>query len=531
MVEGATLQDVLQMWAKENQDKITFIQGLGFPLDFLVEDAFYDGESLNVLEPDVDFGRLDRREIALFRSFMAQCSIWSRPDFDGPTDRYLDVQKFDSSVSPSNYAAVEWTTLQKKERKRIMHLRPCDCSWINIRIIHPALNMVAETASHGSPERCDYVLARQLIIVMARSYPLEVQRMDAVNAVLVDYLLQPIGIHGFGVKHIGKYHTDGSAFEYGITVEYKNEKGDGGSDPYLQNVAYHGKYWTGDDNNKRDDYKKHCCPWLLIEVLGQEMGLAGAVYACKRHHAQPLSANVPFLPFPADKDMLLLQARLCMALRVGATELFRFYGNAAKLPQSDQATFPYPRSAKLDGSAIPVDFKYINVWGGIKHRKMLFEAERLDTNAKIMVKFTDTYCKEVHEALYNAGLAPRLHDYQEQAGMFMVVMEYLEEIRPWRDADASNETLKAQLLQVQTVLEESGFVHGDLRAPNVCIQEKTETVFIVDFDWAGKAGEVYYPVVLNPNVTWPRGAKIGGEILMEHDKFMIEEMLGKSDEI
>jgi RIO-like serine/threonine protein kinase len=166
------------------------------------------------------------------------------------------------------------------------------------------------------------------------------------------------------------------------------------------------------------------------------------------------------------------------------------------------------------------------VWGGMKHQKMLFEAKRLDTGAKIMVKYTDTYSMEVHKALSNAGLAPELYDVQEQAGMFMVVMDCLEDIRPWHDEDALNDVYREQLLRVQTVLKRSEFVHGDLRAPNVCVQEKNMMVYIVDFDWAGKAGEVHYPVVLNPNVNWPRGAEVGTKILIEHDNFMINEMLG-----
>jgi hypothetical protein len=520
---SAMLGDVLQAWAKGNQDKIAFIQGL-IPLDIEVRVAFENGKTMNVLEPDVDFPSLTLKHRVWFRSFCFDCEKWSRPGFVQPIERHLDVQKFDSGVSPSAYGGGEWETLQEKQSTEVMHLRPYASSWINIRIMHPALNMVAEAATRGTPERRDYALARELTIVMAAGYGLESQRRDAVNAVLIDHIFCPIGRMNFGVKGIGKYETDGSALQYGVTIEYTNEKGLGGSDPYLQNVAYHGKFWTADKSKTRDGFTKHCCPWLLIEVLGQEMGLAGAAYACNRHCAQPLSPNVPFLPVPADKDMLLLQARICMALRVGATDLCQFYRTAELLPVSRQAPYPYPRQAKFDGSADLVPFEYTGVWGGIKHRKMLFEAKQLDSSANIMVKFTDTYGKEVHEVLYKAGHAPELHDIQEQCGMFMVVMECIEGTRSWCDEDALDETLKEQLLNVQKVLEGNGFVHGDLRAPNVRVNVTSKKIFILDFDWAGISGETHYPVILNPNVTWPPKAQVGAAILIEHDRFMIAEM-------
>jgi RIO1 family len=330
------------------------------------------------------------------------------------------------------------------------------------------------------------------------------------------------------VTGIDEYSTDGSAVEFGVNVEYKNEKAAGkGSDPYMQNVAYYGKYWAScAKESATHALKKHCCPWLLIEVLGQEVGISGAAYACGRICAQPISANVPFLVVPGDSDMALVQARLCMALRIGVTQLHDFYVNEAPLlPVTLQALYPYPRKARLDGTEDLVEFQYTSVWGGVRQRKMLFIAERLDTKERIMVKFSGSYDPDVHRALADEGLAPKLYDVQYDTGLTMIIMEYLEDARPWTDQDRADPAKKKQLRAIQEVLATNGFVHGDLRPPNILAKDCK--VYVVDFDWAGKDGAVRYPVYLNPDSNWHPEAKLGECIQRHHDEFMIDALLGE----
>lgn len=44
------------------------------------------------------------------------------------------------------------------------------------------------------------------------------------------------------------------------------------------------------------------------------------------------------------------------------------------------------------------------------------------------------------------------------------------------------------------------FVHGDLRPQNIPVVNNT--IRILDFDWAGKVGEMRYPKELNSGVKW-----------------------------
>jgi len=53
--------------------------------------------------------------------------------------------------------------------------------------------------------------------------------------------------------------------------------------------------------------------------------------------------------------------------------------------------------------------------------------------------------------------------------------------------------------------------------------EKYVDIKVIDFDWAGKAGEVCYPAERNTDIQWPGEA--GAPILKEHDSEMVPSWL------
>ena len=75
------------------------------------------------------------------------------------------------------------------------------------------------------------------------------------------------------------------------------------------------------------------------------------------------------------------------------------------------------------------------------------------------------------------------------------------------------------------MLHDAGLVFGDLRAPNIMFSG--DDVFIIDFDWAGKVGEMRYPRHLS-SVMWPEEAgKLElTPILKSHDllTFMLDQL-------
>ena len=74
-------------------------------------------------------------------------------------------------------------------------------------------------------------------------------------------------------------------------------------------------------------------------------------------------------------------------------------------------------------------------------------------------------------------------------------------------------------------LHSRGYVHGDIRDVNVVVKRSNLLhVVFVDWDWAGKNGEVEYPVSINPNI--PRHSTAVGLAPIEkiHDIFMFERL-------
>jgi len=50
--------------------------------------------------------------------------------------------------------------------------------------------------------------------------------------------------------------------------------------------------------------------------------------------------------------------------------------------------------------------------------------------------------------------------------------------------------------------------------------DKSVDLRVIDFDWAGEAGRVYYPAEWNREIQWPGEA--GGPIEQDHDLKMVD---------
>ncbi|KAK0494391.1 hypothetical protein EDD18DRAFT_369417 [Armillaria luteobubalina] len=73
-------------------------------------------------------------------------------------------------------------------------------------------------------------------------------------------------------------------------------------------------------------------------------------------------------------------------------------------------------------------------------------------------------------------------------------------------------------------LHDGGSIFGDLRRPNVMFtrHEQDVRVYLVDFDWSGLEGGVYYPPELSERPIWAKGVVSFRKIEKEHDLKMLE---------
>ena len=338
--------------------------------------------------------------------------------------KFEDHQRYQQDqgmLTPSAFGKrEEWPEQQADPRKVIMCGRPAvGANFLNICIMHPIFQHIVDATATGEPEPEDFELAARLAFVQPNSYPREGYRRDEVNGLLNDYIASREKTT-IGVRMIaGGSESDGTSAGGYFNVEYKIEKGEGKADPYMENASYFTLFWGA-----RDGPQRHCCPWLLMEVVGQEIGLSGGVFASGYSCVQPLTSNVPFLEFPQNRRMQLVQARLCMALRVGFCGLAKFYREEVpRMTLNNQAGFPHKRSFVHNGNEVQLTYE------SLLHPKLLrpiFRAIRGDTKDVVVVKFTPFYGDRVHRVLAEQGFSPLLYSCTEMGDLFMVVMELCE---------------------------------------------------------------------------------------------------------
>lgn len=97
--------------------------------------------------------------------------------------------------------------------------------------------------------------------------------------------------------------------------------------------------------------------------------------------------------------------------------------------------------------------------------------------------------------------------------MYVVIMDMF-----WDLLGAVSEAAIGELRRAIDILHDNGFVHGDLRRPNVLIQN--DQVKLIDFDWSGKEGEVKYPETMSMEHGWHPDVRRCGPIEKVHDEYM-----------
>lgn len=408
-----------------------------------------------------------------------------------------------------------------------MHLRPPGFSYLPVYIMHEAFDEMARIIEREDDfEAQDFALLDDLLSEMGKGFKVEDRRRDAVNNIFNKNIFIDLSAP-IVVANVATGTTDGTACEAGVNIEYKNEKGLGGCDPYLQNSAYYVHFWSDkdieDEEEKHSGPLKHCCPWILVEVLGQEIGLSGAVFANGVPCIQPLTCNVPFLHAPMGKHLHTSQLRLCKALRIGAGLLYKWYNSKERNTENHQAPYPYIRKY-TDATGREVLFQYEACLKGSVGAVFLAKTEGAE-DSDIIVKFVELYGEEVHDLLSDKKMAPKLHAVEKTHTFTMVVMDFEPDARMWDpDEHGVDNDKKSQLRNILLKLKEKNFVHGDLRRSNLLVCSDG-TVKLIDFDWAGQGSVACYPVELNPEASWHKDASVGNLIQIEHDEYMADQLM------
>ena len=224
-------------------------------------------------------------------------------------------------------------------------------------------------------------------------------------------------------------------------------------------------------------------------------------------------------------DQHVLQtAHTLRALRECLDELGREYASMKegdlRIYNTPTGTLPAPHFRNFTSlTGMKYELKYLShLLDRPRDSRSLFLAEATSDSidpVKCVVKFTERYGKAAHEIMEKMNMAAELLycSWEASVGLFVVITRFYEcDMR----APLSDEVLQ-QLEDGLNRLHGNNLVHGDLRRPNILIDEEGR-VRLIDFEWSGEAGVVRYPVLLNPEISWPEGVEPGLRIQPQHDR-------------
>lgn len=186
----------------------------------------------------------------------------------------------------------------------------------------------------------------------------------------------------------------------------------------------------------------------------------------------------------------------------------------------------------------PLEFKRLrkDLWetneGTINFLNLIFDATLGAEKVLAKVVFR-SYGKDVHAYLAGQGMAPQLHGTSSvQDCASLVVMQLLED--GWMTLfdyrrnfyrqgipEPHRNKLLGRLEQILKCLSAVGMVHGDFWMAHVMLKKgEEEKAMLIDFDWAGGAGKVRYPVTRSRGFHYPGSP--GGPIEATHDRELYE---------
>jgi hypothetical protein len=448
--------------------------------------------------------------------------------------------------------------------------------YMPVALLEPIFNEFIDDCTNLSPTQPDHDFATGLAAASAEFYKNEENRRQA--------LLQVFDNHGLRIKASqigpGSAKTDadydvgeGDSKSKALIVEIKNDTTNG--DPVMQVSHYYNRSFSAREEVVAAKKSIFPCLGMYLQgtatvctlsssnlaTIGAAASFFGMVWT-DRPHIQPLGILLRMDEHPGDIEHHENLARALGACKKAVAKLEIYYEQG--LPD---ASPPLPRIETLEGLLFPryTTYKLLTSEGepvkperemtltyrapytegsGSQNKncfrsKLVFEARDNDNN-HLCIKFVKRYGKEAHIQFAEHTLAPRLLGFREIGGGWkMVVMDYLS--NPYFrggdlcDKKISSNTVRKAIKEQLQVMHRLGYVHGDVRNPNLMIkldddEKSLVDLKLVDFDWAGKEGEVRYPHNLNTRVKRADDALSSRKIRAEHDIFMIDELFKSESE-
>ncbi len=231
-----------------------------------------------------------------------------------------------------------------------------------------------------------------------------------------------------------------------------------------------------------------------------------------------------------DDNHILRIAHILYSLQHSIKDLQSYYKNLK--PQPLEANKPHPRFfpsiTSYPSNGRKISFTYISPLEMDDTCMTFLATSDADSGQKkVVVKFVQRYGEEAHRLLAELQLAPVLL-YAGGCGVAlqMIVMDYIQGqtlVEAYPNGLLPIGIKKAIKKGLDTLHNED-LVYGDLRRQNIMVTDKENRIRFIDFDWAGKVGEVRYPFHLASCICETADVLEYDFILKEHDLKMMDAL-------
>ncbi|KAF8530394.1 hypothetical protein BU17DRAFT_79150 [Hysterangium stoloniferum] len=470
-------------------------------------------------------------------------------------ESFSQLQKLKLSClpTPSDFAQ-KWGQCQSNLDARLLCLRPPDARGLPLCTLHDIFRRYLLAAQMPLPEASESAIkameaAAQLCASMGRSFSTKDYDSNAVPQ-LRDL---PENARTLAFDNCIRSILDKFIRGYALnpTTDMKAETGDA----YMQAARSYDLAVKVLRDRGAQAFLEQGAPMFLLCVIGPWLLVAGGFHDGKNVIVEPLGdVCIMFEDYTNGRPEKL--ARVLHALSNHVDEL-----KELAIQKRSSPIFPpftpriytscvlyTPSEAHTQGRltfADKLDFKNCNRLLFSASLFIAISAEPIPVFVKLV---SGKYGEDVHHLLAKHDLAPTLHAYSHPEGAPRAyVMEYLQS-SSWKtlydysslpNASTPKDLINRSITKVLYVLKKNGKVHGDLRSLNVMVNvsETGETIRVaggsgksranikvVDFDWAGDAGRVYYPALRNADICWPGNP--AGPIEEDHDCLLVRGGLG-----
>ncbi|KAL4062723.1 hypothetical protein V8B97DRAFT_2026677 [Scleroderma yunnanense] len=421
--------------------------------------------------------------------------------------------------APSSGAEVFGTTQEKQNP-------------VPVALMEPIFAQFLDDCQTYKPTEKDNRFVRKLSYQMSTFYSQEHWRMAQFRSELYDYgiVLEAAAIDS-AIRTDGHLTVEDKFVV--VIAEGKNEVGSGSGDPFAQALTYYHHFIR---NMNGDNYRvaRLCSvfPCFHIIVLGPCIGIVGSVFT-KKIQSEILGPIIPLCWHSTQFAMKDMAARTFGALKIAIKKLKNMYSKPIPIlsPGINLECPSWQKFTDPDGKS--QEFTY-DATQELRSNLIFFGELKTNPKRRICIKFVMRYSPDAHRFCASKGHAPELIAFEKlPGGWYMVIMEALDiyngplsqpinSYRPfYRHRAPDLKVLEEAVTAFIGDFHNEGYVHGDLRDVNLVVKDDGQFM-LLDFDWAGKLHETYYPSNVNrEGAHRPSGARDGMEILQDHDLEML----------